>query len=32
MDVLSYFSSPYQFNPFNYNPLKSLLEEIVDFE
>ena len=24
--------SPYQFNPFNLNPLKDLLEEIVDFQ
>jgi NTE family protein len=32
MDIISHFLSPYQFNPFNYNPLKSLLEEIVDFE
>jgi NTE family protein len=32
MDVLSYFSSPYLFNPFNFNPLKGLLEEIVDFD
>jgi NTE family protein len=32
MDALSYFSSPYQYNPFNYNPLKSVLEEVIDFE
>ena len=25
------FMSPYQLNPFNFNPLKDLLEEIVDF-
>ena len=24
--------SPYQFNPFNFNPLRSVLEEIVDFQ
>jgi hypothetical protein len=24
--------SPYQFNPLNYNPLKSILEGVVDFE
>lgn len=24
--------SPYQFNPLNYNPLKPLLESVVDFE
>ena len=32
MDTLSYFTSPYLFNPLNYNPLKDVLEEIVDFE
>jgi NTE family protein len=32
MEALSYYSSPYQFNPFNYNPLKTLLEEAIDFE
>jgi NTE family protein len=32
MEALSYYSSPYQFNPFNYNPLKTLLEAVVDFE
>jgi len=31
LDVLSRIFSPYQFNPFNYNPLKSILEEVVDF-
>jgi NTE family protein len=31
MGALSYFASPYQFNPLNYNPLKTLLEEFVDF-
>jgi hypothetical protein len=24
--------SPYQFNPFNYNPLRQVLAETVDFE
>ena len=24
--------SPYQFNPFNYNPLRSIVEDIVDFD
>jgi NTE family protein len=32
MEALGYYSSPYQCNPFNYNPLKKLLEEVVDFE
>jgi NTE family protein len=31
MGALSCFASPYQLNPFDYNPLKNLLEEIVDF-
>ena len=30
--MLSRVFSPYQINPFNYNPLRSLLEEMVDFE
>jgi NTE family protein len=30
-DLMSRVFSPYQFNPFNYNPLRSLLEEVVDF-
>jgi NTE family protein len=29
---MSYLVSPYEFNPFNINPLKSALEECVDFE
>jgi len=24
--------SPYQFNPFNYNPLREILERVIDFE
>jgi NTE family protein len=32
MEALAYFASPYQLNPFNYNPLKKLIEECVDFE
>jgi len=32
MDALMYFTSPHMYNPFNINPLKSLLEETVDFE
>lgn len=31
-DVASRFSSPYDFNPLNLNPLKEVLEELVDFE
>jgi NTE family protein len=31
-DMLSRIFSPYQLNPFNYNPLKEILEEVVDFE
>jgi NTE family protein len=32
LDMLSRVFSPYQINPFNYNPLRSVLEEVVDFE
>jgi NTE family protein len=32
VDTLSHVFSPYQLNPTNYNPFKSLLEEIVDFD
>ena len=32
LNTLSEFFSPYQLNPFNYGPLKNLLEEMVDFE
>lgn len=31
-DNLSKVLSPYQLNPFNYNPLRDLVEEVVDFE
>ncbi len=31
-NVLTRVASPYELNPLNINPLKSLLEEIVDFE
>jgi NTE family protein len=31
-DLLSRVLSPYQFNPLNLNPLRSVLEEIVDFD
>ena len=30
-DMLTRMLSPYQFNPLNYNPLKSVLESVVDF-
>ncbi len=32
VDWLSKFASPYELNPLNLNPLKDLLEEIVDFD
>jgi NTE family protein len=32
VDVISRFVSPYEFNPLNLNPLKDLVEGIVDFE
>lgn len=32
MDLVSRLFSPYQLNPFNYNPLRSVLEHSVDFE
>jgi NTE family protein len=32
MESLSYFASPYQMNPFNFNPFKDLLTEVIDFE
>lgn len=31
-DVYKNIFSPYEFNPLDYNPLKDLLEELVDFE
>ncbi len=31
-DILSRLLSPYQFNPLNYNPLRDVLAESVDFE
>ncbi len=31
-DMLSRVLSPYQFNPLNYNPLRDVLAECVDFE
>ncbi|MCS6822601.1 MAG: patatin-like phospholipase family protein [Microscillaceae bacterium] len=32
MDIFTAIFSPYQYNPINLNPLKDLLEELVDFE
>jgi NTE family protein len=32
MESLAYFMSPYQMNPFNYNPIRDLLAEAIDFE
>ena len=32
MESLTYFASPYQMNPFNYNPLRDLLAEAINFE
>jgi NTE family protein len=32
MESLTYFASPYQMNPFNFNPLKDLLAETIDFK
>jgi NTE family protein len=31
-DILSRVLSPYQLNPLNYNPLRNVLEAVVDFE
>lgn len=31
-DLASRFSSPYEFNPLNINPLREVVEETVDFE
>jgi NTE family protein len=31
-DLISRLYSPYQFNPTNYNPLRDVLEQTVDFE
>ena len=32
IEVLCQFLSPYQFNPFDYNPLRNLVEDLVDFD
>jgi NTE family protein len=31
-EVVSRFLSPYQLNPFNYNPLRQLIQQVIDFE
>jgi NTE family protein len=31
-DLVTRFLSPYQFNPFNFNPLRRVLEQSVDFD
>ena len=31
LDVLTRLFSPYQLNPLNFNPLKSVLQDVVDF-
>jgi NTE family protein len=31
-NAVSQFLSPYNFNPFNYNPLRDILNELIDFE
>jgi NTE family protein len=32
MEALTYYSSPYQLNPLNINPFKTMLQETIDFE
>jgi NTE family protein len=32
LDAMSYFTSPYLYNPLNYSPLRDVLEEVIDFE
>jgi len=32
VDMISRFMSPYQLNPFDMNPMRDLLNEVVDFE
>ena len=31
-NTMSQFMSPYNFNPFNYNPLRDILNELIDFK
>ncbi len=30
--IMTHIFSPYQLNPLNYNPLKEVIEEVIDFE
>ena len=32
LEPMTYFASPYQMNPFNYNPFRDLLAEAINFE
>jgi NTE family protein len=32
MDAVSYFTSPYVYNPLNYSPLRNVLAEVIDFD
>lgn len=32
MNMMQGFASPYEFNPLDYNPLRDLVEEMVDFD
>jgi NTE family protein len=32
IEPMTYFASPYQMNPFNFNPIRDLLVEVIDFE
>lgn len=32
MDLMTRFASPYEFNPLNFNPLRAIVEQSVDFE
>jgi len=31
-EIMSRFLSPYQLNPFNYNPLRELIRQVIDFK
>jgi NTE family protein len=32
LDAVSYFTSPYLYNPMDFSPLRQVLEEVIDFE
>jgi NTE family protein len=32
LEPMTHFASPYQINPFNYNPLKDLMNEAINFD